>query len=390
MDFTLVVHGGDEGFAAVVDGSSSLFAPGAPASGFTDGLLASYLIREANRMSPLLLLEVLSNNQTSLRQEKIDTHTSLPAVHDAVLGLSVIFDPATDLPYIIRSYESHGVLGQSTQDLVVQSYTTVSDVKFPTRLKSVYNGYNVISDFIVRDVLVNSVTSTAFEGPGNRRPENVPTTSVNYSFAEVGEYFESNVWGGEYRGTFANIRAVNPYPELPGLWVLTFQDADLYRQIVYEFEDFVVVLDCPPHQSLLVIRWVKEKLRKPLKYVWPSHHHHDHIWGITDFVKAGAKVVALDIARDYYSAIPRDSTKKPFMLRDKKMQVTFVHMERSVHAADYSYAFATSRCPTANSTAVIFNADDYNPASGLGLGDHSVITTSLSALAEDGVPKNIV
>ncbi|KAM0285780.1 hypothetical protein ACHAQH_001242 [Verticillium albo-atrum] len=83
-------------------------------------------------------------------------------------------------------------------------------------------------------------------------------------------------------------------------------------------------------------------------------------------------------------------TKKPFTLRDKKMQVAFVHMERSTHAADYSYAFTTSRCPKANSTAVIFNADDYNPFVGLELGDHSGITTSLSAVAEDGVPKNAV
>ncbi|EEY19618.1 conserved hypothetical protein [Verticillium alfalfae VaMs.102] len=281
MDFTLVVHGGNQGFASVVEGSASLFAPGAPASGFTDGLLASYLIREAHRLSAA-------------------------RVYDAVLGLSVIFDPATNLPYMIRSYENHGVIGKSTQDLVLQHYTAVNNVMFPTRFKSIYNDHNVIADFTVREVLIDSVASTAFEVTGDLRPDNVPTNSSLYSSTEVGEFFESAVWSGEYRGTFANIKATNPSPDLPGLWLLVVEDANLYRQIVYELDDYVVVADCPPHQSLLVIRWVKEKLRKPIKYVWPSHHHHDHIWGITDYVKAGAKVLTVDIARDYYSAIPRD------------------------------------------------------------------------------------
>ncbi|EGY16500.1 uncharacterized protein VDAG_07664 [Verticillium dahliae VdLs.17] len=121
---------------------------------------------------------------------------------------------------------------------------------FPTWFKSNYNYNNVIADFTVREVLINSVASTAFEVNGDPRPENVPTKSSLYSSTEVGGFFESAVW------------------------------------------------------KLLVIRWVKEKIRKPIKY--PSHHHHDHIWGIKDYVKAGAKVLIVDIASDYYSAIPRD------------------------------------------------------------------------------------
>ncbi|KAG6989498.1 hypothetical protein FocnCong_v021183 [Fusarium oxysporum f. sp. conglutinans] len=107
-----------------------------------------------------------------------------------------------------------------------------------------------------------------FENDRDRQPEHAPARKPGYEFAEIGELYESHVWGGEYRGTLPNLTAINPYPELPGVWTLTFQDANLYRQMVYEFEDFVVVLDCPPHQSHLVIQWVKEKLKKPLKYVW--------------------------------------------------------------------------------------------------------------------------
>ncbi|KAF3349461.1 hypothetical protein VdG2_02307 [Verticillium dahliae VDG2] len=149
---------------------------------------------------------------------------------------------------------------------------------FPTWFKSNYNYNNVIADFTVREVLINSVASTAFEVNGDPRPENVPTKSSLYSSTEVGGFFESAVWSGEYRGKFANIKATNPAPDFPGLWLLVVEDADLYRQIVYELDEYVV----------------------------PSHHHHDHIWGIKDYVKAGAKVLIVDIASDYYSAIPRD------------------------------------------------------------------------------------
>ncbi|KAH6952529.1 hypothetical protein BKA56DRAFT_504985 [Ilyonectria sp. MPI-CAGE-AT-0026] len=394
VDFSLVVHGGDDGFAAVVNGSFSMFAPDAPPSGYTDGFLAAYLIREAHRMSPLLLLEMISNNKSTVRHEKIDIHVSLPAVHDAVLNLTVIFDPETWLPYIIRSHESHGILGQSTQDLVVLEYTSVNGVQFPTRFKSIYNGLKVFADYAISEVLVNVPVDMAFETHGGRQPEHVPTQSTSYNFAEIGEFYESHVWSGQYSGTLPNLTALNPYPELPGLWTLTFQDANLYRQLVYEFEDFVVVLDCPPHQSHLVIQWVKEQLKKPLKYVWPSHHHHDHALGVRDYVAAGAKVITLDFAHDYYSIVPRDmfvtySTKRPFILRDNTMQVAFVHMKRSVHAADYAYAYASLACPTANSTTVIFDADDASPA-GRTLTDHSVLFSALSELAHDGVSKNSI
>ncbi|PNH32758.1 hypothetical protein VD0002_g522 [Verticillium dahliae] len=205
------------------------------------------------------------------------------------------------------AYENHGVIGKSTQDLVLKHYTAVNNVMFPTWFKSNYNYNNVIADFTVREVLINSVASTAFEVNGDPRPENVPTKSSLYSSTEVGGFFESAVWSGEYRGKFANIKATNPAPDFPGLWLLVVEDADLYRQIVASGHSLGQGEDSKAYQICLV----KSQVTSPeaietLTASQPSHHHHDHIWGIKDYVKAGAKVLIVDIASDYYSAIPRD------------------------------------------------------------------------------------
>ncbi|RBQ72874.1 hypothetical protein FVER14953_20555 [Fusarium verticillioides] len=123
--YSLVVQGGEKGYAAVVDGNMNLFVPNSAPEGYVDGLLAAYLVFDAERMSPKLLSTILSNNNYS---------TSL---EDAGMGLKLPAD--TKLPYIIRSYEYHGIYGNSTQDLVVYNYTTVDGVKFPGRFKIMYN-----------------------------------------------------------------------------------------------------------------------------------------------------------------------------------------------------------------------------------------------------------
>jgi glyoxylase-like metal-dependent hydrolase (beta-lactamase superfamily II) len=39
----------------------------------------------------------------------------------------------------------------------------------------------------------------------------------------------------------------------------------------------------------------------------PTHHHIDHTMGLMDYVNVGAKVIIVDNAVDYYTAIPRES-----------------------------------------------------------------------------------
>lgn len=118
----------------------------------------------------------------------------------------------------------------------------------------------------------------------------------------------------------------NPIPQLPQLYRLFFNDAPGYAQTIGEFQDGVMVVDAPPHQSKLVIEWVQKTLKKNVTHllvrtslccinfytfgerntdlVEVSHHHHDHNYGAADFVAAGAKLVVPEPFTSYWSQIP--------------------------------------------------------------------------------------
>ncbi|KAH6981544.1 hypothetical protein BKA56DRAFT_672355 [Ilyonectria sp. MPI-CAGE-AT-0026] len=259
-------------------------------------------------MSPLLLSTLLSGNYTQV-EEKISTGEKLPAVYNAVLDLTVIFNPNTSLPYIIRSYENHKLFGRSTHDLLVHDYTQIEGVMFPKRLKTIYNGDLLLADYVM----------------------------------------------------------------------------------VVELDDSVIVFDAPAHQSILVMQWVQETLGKSVTHVWSSHHHHHHHHALrtADYVARGAKVITVDQARDYYSNIPERqfltySTSAPMVLKGTNMQVTFTHMNGSVHAFDHSYAHILPSCAAVNSTSLIFDADHVTPLA-LDVGDHGGILELVDRMADDRV-----
>lgn len=190
-------------------------------------------------------------------------------VYDATLDLAVILDPKTSLPYIIRSYENHKIFGRSTNDLLLQDYALVDGIMLPRRFKIYYNGDLLLTDYVADEVLVNTnLEPTLFNAPGSRAEANIPTRDSSYDFAEIGGFYQSYLWNGPYGGSLSNISASNPYPDLPGVWIVVVEDAPLYRQMVLELDDSVVVLDAPPHQSHLIMQWAIQTLGKAVTHVW--------------------------------------------------------------------------------------------------------------------------
>lgn len=190
-------------------------------------------------------------------------------MHDNVLNLTVIFDANTTLPYIIRSYEDHGIYGSSTSDLMLYNYTSVNGVMYPQRFQTIYNKRHILMDYLVDTVIVNATLDPSFfDGPQGYQAQNIPVRNSSYDFAEIGEWFSNYLWGGAYQGSLANLSATNPLPDMPQVWFLNFADGDGYQQVVIELENAVLVVDSPPHQSLLVLQWVQEALGKEVTHVW--------------------------------------------------------------------------------------------------------------------------
>ncbi|KAG7424614.1 hypothetical protein Forpi1262_v014442 [Fusarium oxysporum f. sp. raphani] len=382
--YSLVLQGGKKGYVAVVEGTMNLFEPDAPPGGYIDGKSWETIIIGRclfGWMSPMLLSTILSNNNYSTGLE------------DAGMGLQLPAD--TKLPYIIRSYEDHGIYGKSTQDLLVYNYTSIDGVKFPSRFKTIYNKQHILMDYQVDTVIINpDLDPQFFDGPRGRDAASYPTRDSSYDFSEIGEWYSNYLWSGAYRGTLTNISATTPLPGMLGVWFLNFPDGSGYQQVVVEFEKEVLVLDSPPHQSHLVLQWARETLGKAVTHIWPSHHHHDHALGLKDYVAAGAKAVVLDQAQDYYSNIPgiqfvTYSADKPITFNDSHTQATIVHLQGSAHAFDQAYAAITPVCPTTNSTVAIFEADYWNPhfANSDYFVDHTEAAEFLNKLSEDRVAR---
>jgi hypothetical protein len=196
-------------------------------------------------------------------------------VNDEILNITVIFDPSTDLPYIIRSYEDHPIFGLSTNDLQLSNYTSIDGVFFPQRFQTIYNtplgSEAVLEDFLIENIEINPhFPSDYFTGvPANESstPRAAPSKMPEYSHAEIGEGFSNMIWGPGFVLTSANVTASHPIENNPYIWNLIYEDSD-YAQLVMEFEDGVIVADAPPHQSLFTIQWVKENLRKPITHLW--------------------------------------------------------------------------------------------------------------------------
>lgn len=245
------------------------------------------------------------------------------------MNITVIFDPTTNLPRYIRSYEDNHVFGPSTSDLHVYNYTTVQGVSFPQNVKQIYNDGATLQDFLIYGIEVNpSFAPGTFDGLSANQTETTPLAPViepDYGFAQLGEWASNGLWTGKYKGKSSNVSATHPIPSVPQLWHLSFLDAPAYNQIIMEFDDALIVGEAPPQQSFQVMQWVKDNLGKNITHIWvcdiqsqslkimsrqylivhqSTHHHHDHSYGTRDYIAAGATAIVLDTAVEYWSNIP--------------------------------------------------------------------------------------
>jgi len=81
----------------------------------------------------------------------------------------------------------------------------------------------------------------------------------------------------------------------PGVW---FREGDIEHQghcnnVIIEMKDYLIIVDANfPSGARLVLEDAKKVSPKPVKYVFDTHHHGDHLYGNPVWTKAGAITIA--------------------------------------------------------------------------------------------------
>ncbi|WJG35248.1 uncharacterized protein FOBCDRAFT_239517 [Fusarium oxysporum Fo47] len=303
FDYSLVVCGGKDGFACYVRGNNQIWLPASLTSGYVDvddsftviAALPESLVLQGNVFSPKLLLEVSSFEYGHPDLTRI--------VYDPVLEITIIFDASSHLPHIIRTEENHMIYGPSTNDLNLSQYKAIEGITFPHTFQA----------FIVEEITINpkfpkNYLNGLSEGKGFF-PKDAPKRTEGLGHMHILEFSSNMPWSGPGSGignnTVDSIKHKNIIPGLPNTHWLIINDEFLgVKQFVIEFEDHVIVGDAPPQWTKQVMEWIDKNIGKPIKYLWPTHHHRDHSGGAAEYVEIGAKLIVLEIAASYWSSIP--------------------------------------------------------------------------------------
>jgi len=139
---------------------------------------------------------------------------------------------------------------------------------------------------------------------------------------------------------------------VPGVW---FREGDLEGQghcnnVIIEMKDYLIVVDANyPSGARLALQTAKRISDKPVKYVFDTHHHGDHLYGNPVWTQAGATTLAyigvVDELKRYEPARWQAAAKKrsdvgelklsapepprqtfdksPFVLKDSTREVRF-------------------------------------------------------------------
>jgi glyoxylase-like metal-dependent hydrolase (beta-lactamase superfamily II) len=173
---------------------------------------------------------------------------------------------------------------------------------------------------------------------------------------------------------------------LPGVW---FREGEIKEMghsnnVIIEMKDYLVVVDANfPSGAHAVIADMKKVSPKPVKYVFITHHHGDHIYGIPVWTKLGATTIAYkavneelkkyepkrwreaqgrkDIAELKLSSpepVQQSFEKIPYVIDDGSRRVEFWHFGWA-HTRGDSFAYLPKEQALVTGDAIVDGAYNY-------------------------------
>ena len=181
---------------------------------------------------------------------------------------------------------------------------------------------------------------------------------------------------------------------LPGVW---FQEGDLQNMghcnnIIIEMKDYLIVVDANfPSGARLALEGARSVSKKPVRYVFDTHHHGDHAYGNPVWTKAGATTLAYkgvteemkryeparwqaaakerkDVAElNLPMAEPPKQTfdKSPFVLKDETREVQF-HFFGWAHTRGDGFVYLPKEKVLCTGDAVVNGPYNYTADANIG------------------------
>jgi len=205
----------------------------------------------------------------------------------------VMFDPATDLPAIVRTRDFDQLMGDANFDATFSDWRAVGNMKLPYRITHTLNGVKVFDTTVNAYDLNPSLAVDAFRAPAALRGKAVappaPIGKVPYQWVlrrlASGFYLDSDALYTDDGGSLTLTDVA------PNISMVT---GSTHNTLIVATNDYLVAFEAPGDdgQSQLAIDLAKKKYPgKPFRYLVLTHHHIDHSGGLRAYAAEGATIV---------------------------------------------------------------------------------------------------
>jgi hypothetical protein len=287
-------------------------------------------LRELARSSPTLLLKALDNpNAVSFEGGVKVGQTALPAIslRDGRTTFIIMFDRATHLPAVIRTFDDDQIKGDSGFDLSLGDWRVVAGVKIAHAMSYKLN------DAQVARVAYTSVVANPTFGPETfaagddiKSAARPPATGPVPFQAVLRQLYAANAVDDDPTGAQATsrLKLVELAPDVQQVV------GGAQNSLIVAMRDGIAVFDAPggEAQSRWTISAAKAKYPgKPIKYLILTHHHMEHASGARAYVAEGATIIVPRPDKKYFVDLAlREHALAPDALEIKRVSAQLVEV----------------------------------------------------------------
>jgi glyoxylase-like metal-dependent hydrolase (beta-lactamase superfamily II) len=207
---------------------------------------------------------------------------------------TVLFDPATHLPAVIRTRDFDVHAGDADYDEILSDWRAVGmgGLKLPFHQVITINGTKIFDTTISQVAFNPQIAVDAFTVPGPMRGKAAPPAPIGkVPFQWVlrrmgnGFYLDSDAL---YTDDGGSLKMTDIAPNV------SFVSGGSHNVLVVATNSYLVAFEAPGDDGMS--QWVideaaKKYPGKPFRYVVLTHHHIDHTGGVRSYAAQGATVV---------------------------------------------------------------------------------------------------